>query len=144
MDQIININLKSTNYGSEPGAPERPSKPSGPSSGTPGNSYTYTTSTTDNEGDEIFYKFDWGDGTDSGWKGPYPSGQTVSQSKTWNSRGTFSVRVQAKDTDDHKSKWSVPLNVQMPRDRSKNVVLASFFLKFIKDFPLINELLSYY
>lgn len=144
VDQIININLKSTNYGSEPGAPEKPSKPSGPSSGTPGNSYTYTTSAVDNEGDEIFYKFDWGDGTDSGWKGPYPSGQTVSQSKTWNNRGTFSVRVQAKDTNDHKSKWSDPLSVQMPRYRSMNLIFTSIILRLVKEFAFIKDFITIY
>jgi hypothetical protein len=144
VDQIININLKSTNYGSEHGAPEKPSKPQGPSSGTPGNSYTYSTSAVDNEGDEIFYMFDWGDGSNSGWKGPYPSGQTVSQSKTWNSRGTFSVRVQAKDTDDHKSKWSDPLNLQMPSYKLMNMVVSSILIRLTKKLPIINEFITFY
>jgi hypothetical protein len=33
--------------------------------------------------DEIYYLFDWGDGTDIGWLGPYDSVDTVTASHTW-------------------------------------------------------------
>jgi hypothetical protein len=115
--KVIDVELVSTNYGSAPGAPNRPSRPSGPSSGTPGNSYTYSSSTTDNEGDDVYYLFDWGDGSDSGWKGPFPSGTTCEESKSWSRQGTFPVKVKAKDTEGHESQWSDPLSVRMPKTR---------------------------
>ena len=48
-------------------APAIPSQPSGSVEGEIGLDYTYSTDTTDPEGDDIEYLFDWGDGTDSGW-----------------------------------------------------------------------------
>jgi len=86
--------------------PNTPSTPSGPSTGYTGTSYTYSTSATDPDGDQVYYKFDWGDGTNSGWVGSYNSGQTGSASKTWTSPGTYSVKAKAKDTHEDESGWS--------------------------------------
>jgi len=63
-------------------APEKPETPDGSTSGESGTEYTYTTSTNDPEGDQLYYWFDWDDGTDSGWLGPYESGEEVSASHT--------------------------------------------------------------
>ena len=62
--------------------PETPSTPSGPSSGWHGTSYQYSTSTTDPNNDDVYYKWDWGDET-SGWIGPYDSGEKCYASHTW-------------------------------------------------------------
>jgi hypothetical protein len=137
ISQNMDFTLKSTNYasGGDPGAPNKPSKPIGPNSGTPGNYYTYTTSTTDFEGDEIFFWFDWGDGTNSDWIGPYLSGEICEASKTWSSRGTFSVKVKAKDDEGNTSPWSDSLAVTMPRARfSESITFNSkiqYLLKFL-------------
>jgi hypothetical protein len=122
ISQDIEVELKSTTYsgGAEPGAPNKPSTPTGSGRGSPGKSYTYSSSTTDNEGDQIFYWFDWGDGTNSDWLGPYDSGDSCSASKVWSSKGTYSIKVKAKDTEDHVSLWSEPLSVTMPRNRAIN------------------------
>ena len=42
-------------------APAIPSVPSGPTTGTPSTSYSYSTSATDSDGDQIKYTFDFGD-----------------------------------------------------------------------------------
>ena len=90
----VYLDLKSYSYsGGEPGAPNKPSKPSGPNSGKPGTSYEYSSSTTDNEGDQVYYLFDWGDGTDSGWIGPYNSGDECSVSHTWTRRGSYEIKA---------------------------------------------------
>jgi len=41
-------------------------KPKGPDSGTPGSILHFHATTTDPDGDEAAFKFDWGDGTESG------------------------------------------------------------------------------
>lgn len=53
--------------------------------------------------DDVFYFVDWGDGSDSGWIGPYPSGEEVILKHTWNSYGGHLIRVQAKDSNDQMS-----------------------------------------
>jgi len=76
--------------------PNKPNKPVGPTYGKRFRIYTYSTSTNDPNGDEIYYFFYWGDRTFSGWIGPYSSGQTVTASHWW-FRGTYSIRVMAMD-----------------------------------------------
>ena len=112
--------------------PNKPNKPSGPTSGKAGTSYTYSTSTTDPDGDQVYYWFDWGDGTNSGWLGPYNSGQTVSASHTWSEKGSYNIKVKAKDTNDAESDWSDPLPITMPK--SKGLPFNVNFWWFIKNF----------
>lgn len=101
--------------GSQP--PEKPSKPTGPAKGSPGTSYTYSSSSTDPEQDNIYYKFDWGDDTDSGWFGPYNSGDIVEASHSWDEKGNYNIRVIAKDENNKYSQWSEPLPISMPKNK---------------------------
>jgi len=93
-------------------APNKPNPPSGPTSGTANIEYTYSGNTTDPNGDSIYYLFDWGDGTDSGWLGPYPSGNTVEANHAWVYGGTYDVKLKAKDATVD-SPWSNPLTVEI-------------------------------
>ena len=94
--------------------PAKPGRPSGETSGKINVEYTYTASTTDPDDDQIYYWFDWGDGSNSGWVGPYNSGQTGNANHTWATKGNYTIRVKAKDVYDHESDWSDPLSVTMP------------------------------
>jgi hypothetical protein len=85
--------------------PEPPNGASGPDEGVTNIEYTFTAETTDPEEDQIYYKFNWGDGEDSGWVGPYKSGQTGSASHSWKTAGNFSIKVKAKDNFSE-SNWS--------------------------------------
>jgi len=93
--------------------PPEPPTVNGPIAGKPGMEYEYKAITTDPEGDQIFYKFDWGDGTDSGWIGPYDSGQEATESHAWSEVGNYSLKVRAKDVNDSISYWSEPYPVQI-------------------------------
>jgi len=56
--------------------------------------YTYSTySTAENN---LYYRFFWGDGSNSGWIGPYNSGQTATASHAYATVGTFSITVTVK------------------------------------------------
>jgi len=102
-------------------APNKPYKPSGPTSGKIGVELSYTTSTTDPDGDPLYYQFDWDDGTTSGWIGPIPSGTQVTGSKNWSKTGTYQVKVVARDDHGALSEWSDPLSVKIPRTRSVGI-----------------------
>ena len=91
ISQICNVTI----YGNLP--PAIPGQPSGPTTGYKGLTYTYSTNTTDPDGDNIYYWFNWGDGTNSGWVGPYASGSTCSASHSWSNYGTYNIKVKAKD-----------------------------------------------
>ncbi len=119
--------------------PEQPQRPSGKTPGNVGSTYLYSSSTTDVDGDQVLYRWDWGDGNFSDWLGPYGSGSPASAQHSWTVKGTFSVRVKAKDMVGAESNWSEPLAVTMPCDYA-NVL---FFLeRFEERFPLIYEFLQ--
>ena len=91
--------------------PVKPVKPSGPLNGKVGVSYTYSSSTTDPDGNQIYYNFSWGDNTCSGWVGPYDSGQTGNASHIWDTLGIYEIKVQARDVRGMLSDWSEPLTI---------------------------------
>jgi hypothetical protein len=80
-------------------APETPTRPTGPTSGYIQTNYSYSTSATDPDGDDLVYRFDWGDGTQSSWG-------AATRSHSWSSTGSFCVKARAKDEYDELSGWS--------------------------------------
>jgi len=94
--------------------PNKPNIPSGSTFCKVGISYSYSSSTTDPNGDRIYYMFDWDDGTNSEWIGPYNSDQLVSISHIWQNKGTYKIKIKAKDEYGEESVWSDPLAISMP------------------------------
>ncbi|PKP53290.1 MAG: hypothetical protein CVT90_02285, partial [Candidatus Altiarchaeales archaeon HGW-Altiarchaeales-3] len=86
--------------------PNIPNTPTGPSEGVTGILYSFSTSTTDPNGDNISYKFDWGDGNISGWTSYISSGSSITLSHSYSSTGTYYVKVKAKDSHEAESGWS--------------------------------------
>lgn len=109
--------------------PQKPSPPEGPTEGKKRKEYTYTASAVDPDGDQLYYKFDWGNGEQSSWLGPSPSGEPVNASYRWGERGEFEIKVKAKDTEGLESPWSDPLRVSMPLARSTAVQQIRMFLR---------------
>ena len=99
-------------------APDKPETPDGPASGKPDSTYIYSTTTTDPEGDQVFYMWDWGDGNFSDWLGPFASAETSTATYSWNEKGTYAVQVKAKDIYGKESEWSDPLEVIMPKSHA--------------------------
>lgn len=93
--------------------PNTPAKPSGPTWGRNNKTYTYTTSTTDPDGDQVYYNFSWGDNTFSGWIGPFNSSEEANASHMWAHGGIYQVKVKAKDTHGAESNWSETLTVRI-------------------------------
>ena len=94
---------------SEP--PETPITPTGIAQGVINNEYTFTTTTTDPEGDQIYYMWDWGDGTNTTWLGPYDSGADASASHIWTEAETYQLKVKAMDDYGQESDWSYPKTI---------------------------------
>ncbi len=91
--------------------PSTPSTPEGRDTGFTDISYEYTAITSDKDSEEIKYLFDWGDNTMT--ETDYiRSGTPVSISHSWNSNGTYEIRVQA-ITIDTSSAWSAPKQVMI-------------------------------
>jgi len=123
-------------------APYKPNTPDGPANGNIDVEYTYSSFTTDPQEDQIFYLFDWDDGTDSGWLGPYNSGEEAEASHTWSTKGSYSIKVKAKDTDGYESEWSDPLAVSMPRNRGLIKIVDAIITRFQNNHPILGRLLN--
>lgn len=116
----FNCELVSTTY-IDPEAPKIPSTPTGSKRGNLKTEYTYSSSTTDPQGDTIYYLYDWDDGSDSGWLGPYNSGVTCDATHQWSKKGNYNIRVQAKDANGAESHWSGSLPIKMPYSFNKTM-----------------------
>jgi len=93
--------------------PDNPEQPDGPTQGSTMVEYTFTTSTTDPEDEDIYYMWDWGDGNFSEWLGPYTSGATIETEYSWADDGIYQIRVKAKDVNDEESGYSDPLIIHI-------------------------------
>jgi hypothetical protein len=118
-------------------APNKPTTPLGPLNGNTGTTYTYTTSATEPESEQIYYLFSWGDGSLSGWLGPYNSGETGEADHKWSIDGSFEIKSIAKDENGVIGDWSDPIIVSMPRSKS----IDGSFLQFLQNHPNIFPIL---
>jgi uncharacterized repeat protein (TIGR02543 family) len=87
-------------------APTVPAAPTAPEIAGATVQQTVSAVTTDADGDQILYMFDFGDGTNSSWVGPFASGTPATTTHTWTRDGEFHFKVKAKDTFGHESAWS--------------------------------------
>jgi hypothetical protein len=119
-------------------APMKPAAPTGDEEGIPGIDYRYSCKKTrDPEGDRIMYLFDWGDGTDSGWM--VPQFGIIKAYHNWTERGTYNVRVKARDIYGAESEWSDPLSITVP----KNILyINSLIQNFLENHPIIHRLIQ--
>jgi hypothetical protein len=88
--------------------PVTPTLPTGPTHGARDVEYFFSSSTSDPDGDQIYFMFNWDDGNSSAWLGPYVSGSTVTASHSWSDIGGYDVIVKAKDSNGAISDWSQP------------------------------------
>jgi hypothetical protein len=124
-------------------APDTPTV-TGPTTGAPGKAYLYKMQTTDVNGDDVYYFIDWGDGTTTDWIGPYNSGVVASTTHSWSEKGTYNVKVKAKDVIGDESDWGT-LDITMPFEYrySFQIFLSHLFERFPHMFPLLRHIMGY-
>jgi hypothetical protein len=88
--------------------------------------------------------FDWGDGTNTGWIGPFNSGHELTVNHTWTKRGTYTIKAKAMDNYSAESGWgtlsvTMPLLYESPHFR----FFAWLFERFPHAFPLLRHLMGY-
>ena len=131
-----NVDTYNTVVGIEPGA-SIPTRPSGSTQIKPGVTYTYTSSISATSWDDIYYKFSWGDGTETDWV------DTPSASHSWTATGSYSINVKALLTGEsvEESDWSDPLIVSITKNKATNH--QPLFLQFLENHPHLFPLLRY-
>lgn len=121
--------------------PEKPDL-NGPTQGQPGIEYNFEATTTETDGDQIYYKWQWGDGSESIWTGPYTSGDTCEKSHIYDERGTYDIKVKAIDINGAESEWADPLSVTMPRNGLSGRPILILIKQILENFPILNRLLG--
>jgi chitodextrinase len=110
-----------TNIPGQNNPPETPLKPSGPTFVEMGVEYVFMSSTYDIDGEQIRYRFDWGDGNYSNWSDFMSSNTSVSMSHHWSLISNYSIRVMAQDENGSNSSWSPVLSVTVSQAESGEI-----------------------
>jgi len=121
--------------------PNTPRIPAGKATCKINKEYTFTTNTTDPNGDQIWYSFNWGDNTTSGWVGPFASGATASASHTWTKRGTYEIQVKARDSSNAESAYSDSFQIKVKFLASQSLPMNTILQKLIERFPILKRFL---
>ncbi len=90
--------------------PNVPDKPRGAHTGLKGSPYACTTQTTDPNGGQVAYQFDWGDNSQSAWSQMMDGDIPYADTHVWTETGLFDVKARAKNSK-KASDWSEPLSV---------------------------------
>ena len=133
---IVNSNTQTTdNYQeSQNNLIQKPTI-TGKTNGKTGREYEYKFTSTDPQGDKLYYCINWGDGTKEVWVGPYESGTTVSFIHKWTEKGSYIIKVKVMDVHGTESDWTT-LKVSI-RDS-----LGRIFWRISERYPLMGNLLN--
>jgi len=118
--------------------PEKPSV-EGELNGKIKTEYDYKFLSSDPEGLHIWYIIQWGDDSDTGWIGPYKSGEEITMNHRWSEKGEFVIRCKAKDPYGDESNWAY-LEVTMPKSYNPIWWLYGMLYRF----PLLSRLLEWF
>ena len=136
--EIINVWVQDTNI--------EPVKPTiiGQKQGKEGARYDYNFSSTDPEGNDVYYYIDWGDGQLEDWIGPYKSGEEISIKHRWNRKGDFTIKAKTKDVFGDESEFST-LQISMPinKNQQRSTLLQVIIKQIIDQFKL-SDLFNYF
>jgi hypothetical protein len=113
-DNALQIDYTITNPDYTNSAPNNPDSPTGDVIGSSGKSYNYSAFCFDPDYyQDIYLKWDYGDGEITDWLGPYANEEPCDISHSWATYGSYDVKVQAKDEFDLESGWSEPFTVEI-------------------------------
>ncbi|MFH2049315.1 MAG: PKD domain-containing protein [bacterium] len=96
--------ITNNHFPSDP--PSDPVAPDGVEDGVTGVTYQFSTVSSDPEGNDVYYRYDFGDNTVTDWLGPYTSGDICTASHAYATSGNYGIIAQAKDSWDYESGWS--------------------------------------
>jgi hypothetical protein len=87
----------------------------GPTEIKPNTETDYTFTTTDPDGDQVYYYIEWGDGTTQDWQGPFASGTPYTASHSWSGEQLYTIKCKAKDSNGLESGFGT-LDISTPRN----------------------------
>lgn len=106
-----------------------PTKPFGEKSLKPDVSYSFSTVSDFADQDILYYVWDFGDGTITSPLGPYPAGEEISLSHTYEVPGNYRIKVKAVNMIGDETVWSDPLLVKVSGPVIRVEEISGGFLK---------------
>jgi hypothetical protein len=101
---------------------------SGPESGLVGEEITFTATVSDPNEHSVYLLVEFGDGSDSGWLGPYANNSEVEVKHTYDSADTFDVRAKVKDSLDEESDYSNTVSIEIISPPNKMINMRQSLL----------------
>jgi len=124
---VIDISVSITNNEQRPdNLPPDPPSIEGPTKGNINKEQQFTFVGTDPEEQKISYFIDWGDETNTGWIGPYYSGEKIKINHTWTTKDTFIIKAKVKDPEGAESDWAT---LEFTAPRFKTIVFRNILEK---------------
>jgi CubicO group peptidase (beta-lactamase class C family) len=119
-------------------------KINGPINGKVGLEYKYNFSSDDPDTDKVYLFIEWGDENNTGWIGPYSSGEEKKIGHIWNEKGTYTIQAKAKDNYGAESNWSY-LEINIPKNKARIINLKfidQLFERFLNKVLLLGQVLK--
>lgn len=110
-DGLCEVRIRIANGMPANTTPADPPAPIGTTYGLVDTSYVFRAGTSDVDGDDLWYQWDWDDGVVSDWEGPIGSGENSLLSHSWSAFDTSEVSVRALDSWGNTTGWSPALTV---------------------------------
>jgi hypothetical protein len=129
--------MKTDGEGNSNQKPGKPLPPTGLTSGRIMEPQIYSAVAEDPDGEDVYYLFDWGDGSESTWIGPFISGEVCETVHTWEVKGEYQISVKARDVNGGESEWSDPMEISMPKHRVNLFVEFHDAIHFLKEISRI-------
>jgi len=85
----------------------------GPASARPADTLTYRFTSTDPDGDSVFFMISWGDGSPTELSLASPSGEEFAQTHVYADSATYFIKAKARDSKDAESDWSDSIQVRI-------------------------------
>jgi hypothetical protein len=112
----------------------------GPTEGRVGEEYTFCVTAVDPDFDIIYVHWDWDDGTETDWLGPYGSGDEICENHSWDSKRGYKIEVRVKDV--HGAEAKANLDIKIPRTKIlQNNLFYNFLKNILNSFPIIKMLI---
>ena len=102
----------------------------GPASGRIKKEIEYKITTTDPDNDDVYYIIDWDENISEVTIGPYTSGEEVMISHIWQKEGNYTIKIKAKDLENHESEYST-LDLTIPKVKPRYYLLLGNYLRII-------------
>ena len=125
-----------------------PELPSGPTTVFRFATRVYSTVAVDQNNDDMYYQWDWGEYRGPWYLFPRDSGVTVYRPHTWLTPGVHKIKVRVQDINGHVSDWSDPLTVTVKRWiggylEGTQILMADGTFRVIEDIVAGDDVLVY-